>query len=415
MGGEVGNSHLGSTGLELREETPVSLEEAPPVTLPSTPPPATFTAFAGASRAEKYLEIHAVPSARSEENPSTAEQASKDNSHTADNSLERRAHSDVADLRTASFFRTTAAETTSHRRADGKATRGYRGLLSRLGIRLSPGPKENAARAAADAAHSDEVAVRQATWTRAVSILVANPKGGVGKTPIAILLGGTLAAIRGGSVCIMEVSDDPGALTFRAEGIPTLGIGELVRDIGSIRSAGQLAGYTAPQTSYASVLGTVGARPQLTNDAVTAVAAVIDDYYAIRVMDSGNQPSSPAFHAAVETADILVIPTFNAGDAALEAIALLNTLRTSGGHAAELADRAILLRLADGRPEIPHITERVDELVATSGIRQVFTIPYDEHIAERDQLSLEKLAEPTQRALVTAAAALVRSLQTTVR
>jgi MinD-like ATPase involved in chromosome partitioning or flagellar assembly len=295
------------------------------------------------------------------------------------------------------------------------AQRGARGMLAKLGMKVSPGAAEEAAIEIAERLRQHEDIVRQATWTRAVSILIANPKGGVGKTPTALLLGGVLAAIRGGSVCIMEVSDDPGALTFRSEGAPTRGLGELVRDAGTIRSAGQLAGYTAPQTSFAAVVGSIGSRPRLEGVDVTAVAAVVDDYFSIRVMDSGNQPSSTAFQAAVEMTDILVVPTFDAGDAALEAAALLDTLRQAGGKSAALADTAIVLRLHDGRPENLQVIKRVDSILSSHGIEHVHTIPYDAHIAERGQLSLAKLAAPTRRAITAAAADVVTTLQTNVR
>ncbi len=261
----------------------------------------------------------------------------------------------------------------------------------------------------------NEETIRQATWTRAVSILVANPKGGVGKTPTSLLLGGMLAAVRGGSVCIVEVSDDPGALTFRSEGRPPRGLGELVRDASDIRSAGQLAGYTAPQSSFASVIGSVGARPRLDGDNVTALAAVIDDYFAIRVMDSGNQPSSSAFRAAVYNADVLVVPIFNAGDAALEAAALLDSLKASGKKGSNLAGRAIIVRLHDGRPENPQVIARVDRILASYGLTQIHDIPYDAHIAERGQISLSKLATATHDAIAAEGADVVRTLQTNVR
>jgi MinD-like ATPase involved in chromosome partitioning or flagellar assembly len=389
----------------------VSIEEAAPNTHPTANPPAAFAAFSGASRAEKYLELNATQASA----PSNSAEEDLPSTTSGPATTVERPRTDVTELRTARFFHTPNPDSEKSKHDRATAQHGLRGLLSRLGLHIAPSRSEAESSTAADRASADEVTIRQATWTRAVSILVANPKGGVGKTPTAILLGGTLATIRGGSVCIMEVSDDPGALTYRAEGTPTLGMGELVRDITTIRSAGQLAGYTAPQTSYASILGTVGTRPQLTGDDVAAVTTVIDDYYAVRVMDSGNQPSSSAFHSAVDRADILVIPMFDAGDAALEAIALLDTLRSEGGRAAHLADRAVLLRLTDGRPENPRITARVDEIITASGITEVFPIPYDAHIAERDQLTLAKLALPTRVALIAAAAAIVRSLQTTVR
>jgi MinD-like ATPase involved in chromosome partitioning or flagellar assembly len=296
-----------------------------------------------------------------------------------------------------------------------RATTGIRGLMGKAGIQIAPSKAETVRLDLEEQQRRDEEVIRQTTWTRAVSILFANPKGGVGKTPSALALGGVLASVRGGSVCIVEVSDDPGALTFRAEGQPKLGLAELVRDIETIRSAGQLAGYTAPQTSFASVIGTVERRARLSGEDVIEVARVIDDFYAIRVMDSGNQPSSSAFAGAVATADALVVPVYNTGDAVIEALNLLAELRAKGGKAAELARRATLLRLTDGRPESLAVVERVDQMVEDAGFAQKFAIPFDPHIAERSQISLGRLAPQTMRAFTAAAAGVVRALQNTVR
>lgn len=295
------------------------------------------------------------------------------------------------------------------------ASRGMRGAFSRIGIRMAPGAAETAELRAGEELRREEQTIRQATWTRAVSVLVANRKGGVGKTPVSLLLGGVLAAVRGGSVAIIEVSDDPGALTFRAEGNPLRGIGELVRDVDGIRTAGQLAGYTAPQTSFASVIGSTGQRARLTGDNVRAVSHVVDEFYGVRVMDSGNQPSSSAFQGALETADALVIPVLNAGDAVLEAVALLEELRAAGGKAAILAGNAIIIRLTDGRPEHPQVVEQVARIIDSANVRQVFEVPYDAHIAERGQLTLNSLAPATRQAFTAAAAGVVSYLQHSIR
>ncbi|MFD1716170.1 MinD/ParA family protein [Amnibacterium flavum] len=297
----------------------------------------------------------------------------------------------------------------------GRATRGFRGALGRVGIRLAPSGAEKARLEADAAVRRDEQVIRQATWTRAVGVLVANPKGGVGKTPVSVLLGGTLATIRGGSVAVIEVSDDPGTLTFRAEGKPALGMGELVRDVDAIRSAGQLAGYTAPQTSFASIIGSTGARPALSGNDVRRVSSVVDDYYAVRIMDSGNQPSSDAFVGAIDAADVLVIPVLNSADVVLGAMSLLERMRLEGGHSADLANHAIVLRLTDGRPEDPRIMERLSGLLERSGVRETYAIPYDAHVAERGELTLAKLTPATRSALTTAAAGIVRSLQLNAR
>ena len=296
-----------------------------------------------------------------------------------------------------------------------RASTGLRGALARLGFPISPSSTEIAAWERTVERVRNETCVRQATWTRAVSVLIANPKGGTGKTPVALLLGGTLAAIRGGSVAVVEVADDPGALAYRAEGTPTLGIGELVRDAAQISNAGQLAGYTAPQTSFAAVIGSTGRRARLDSAAVHAAAAVIDEYYGIRVMDSGNQPTSSAFTGALEKTDVLAVPLMNAGDSVLEAIQLLDELRAQGGHAAHLADHAIAIRITDGRPEQAAVRDEVTRLLNAAGVEDMHEIPYDPHIAERGQLTLAALQSATRDAFTAAAATVVATLQTTAR
>ncbi len=245
--------------------------------------------------------------------------------------------------------------------------------------------------------------------------MVANPKGSSGKTPTSILLGGLLATIRGGSVAVLEVSDDRGTLAFRAEGNPTRGVAELVRDADTIRSAGQLAGYTAPQTSYASIIGSVGNRAPLGRDDVVAAARVIDEFYAVRVMDSGNQPTSSAFAGAIDTTNALVVPVLNSADVVLEAIAMLDRLRAESPKGEQLANTAILVRLVDGRPENPQLVARLDDIIDRAGIGGVFTIPYDPHIAERGQITLAKIAPATRAALTAAAAAVIETIQKNTR
>ena len=296
-----------------------------------------------------------------------------------------------------------------------RAQRGLKGALARAGLPLAPSAADLANQLESEAADADVNTIRQATWSRAVGILVANRKGGVGKTPTSLVIGGILASIRGGSVSVLEVSDDPGALEFRAEGVPTIGLGELVRDAASINSAGQLAGYTALQSSFASVIGTVGRRERLSREAVSATTALLDRFYAIRVMDSGNQPTSDAFAGAVEAADVLVIPIFEAGDAVLGAVALLEELSAAGEAGAVLARRAIVLRIADGRPVPAGVKTRVDASLVPLNLAGVFEIPFDAHIAERGDITLSKLAPATYRAFTAAAAAIVRVLTTHVR
>lgn len=288
---------------------------------------------------------------------------------------------------------------------------GFKGFLNRLfgGLfKLEPSAKELAARELAASQGRFEDLIRQSTWTRAVGLLVANKKGTAGKTPLSILLGGVLAAVRGGSVAILETSDDKGQLAYRAEGDPQLGMGELVANISNVRTQSQLRGYTVTQTSFASVIGSTPKwRPPLTRENVLDVSSIVDEHFTIRVMDTGNQYSSGPFGAAVEVADVLVIPTMLAQDAVSEALELLEFLEHQGAEAARLARTAIVVMMSDGRPEFK--PSRLKKQFMDKGIAEdhIYSVPYDAHVAERGALTLDKLAPATRQALTAIAAGVV--------
>lgn len=306
----------------------------------------------------------------------------------------------------------TAAELFSPGGTSEVAKSGVRGLLAKTGLKVKPGRVEVARLAAADQLRDDENTIRQTTFPRAIGVLVANRKGGAGKTPTSLILGGILASIRGGSVAVLEVSDDPGTLTLRSEGDPSRGLEALLSDVDTIRTAGQLSSYTAPQTSFASVIGTVGRRRQLMGSDIQKLSVVIDDHYAIRVMDSGNQPSSSAFGGAIATADALVIPVLNSADTVLEAVALIEELRGWGGKAQALADQAIIVRLIDGRLEQPQLVNRLTGLLEAQRVAAIYEISFDQHIAERGPITIGNLAPVTRAAFTAAAAGVIRTIQT---
>lgn len=288
---------------------------------------------------------------------------------------------------------------------------GWNKFLRTLGLK----PKPNAAElAAADLGRARSL-IRLSTWPRSVGILVANPKGGVGKTPLSLLTAGVLANIRGGGTIVLEVSDDPGALAVRAEGPAVAGVAELLRDMDEIRGAGQLAGYVAQQTSYAAVIGTAGDREALSGEDVKRMAALTDTYYPVRVMDSGNQPSSDAFHGALEVTDVLVIPVLDALPELNGAMQLLRHLHKLDGRAADLARSAIIVRMHDGRTEDPEVRSYADQLVETAGVGAVVHVPFDPHIAQRTTLSFGQLKPATTAAITQLTAVIVSQLNAALR
>ena len=127
------------------------------------------------------------------------------------------------------------------------------------------------------------------------------------------------------------------------------------------------------------------------------------------------QPTSSAFHGAVDVADVLVIPVLDAMPGWQGAMQLLRHLHQLGGHAADLARNAIIVRMHDGRPEDRDVIAYGDQLINNAGIQHVFHVPFDPHIADRTTLTFSKLTPATIDAITLLTAAIVQQLNQNVR
>lgn len=294
-----------------------------------------------------------------------------------------------------------------------RARRGWRGLLARLGMPLAPGAAEQAELERVAVVDADQTLIRSVSLPGFSTILVAQRKGGVGKTPVSLLLAGVVAMLRGGNIVAVEVSDDVGTLALRAEGAPSQGLGELLGQPRFVMNAGELDAYTSRQTSLAAVLGSPTSRPPLTAEDVHSLHRLLQGRYSMQVLDSGNVHTSPAFEAALELAQALVIPISDSVAAVQEARALIHMLEQTP-HGQRLARNAVIVRLRY-LPVDDDTQARIDYALQGLGVAHVIDVPHDDHIAENGELSVSRLAPATHDAFLRVAAATLHSIQHTTR
>ena len=254
----------------------------------------------------------------------------------------------------------------------------------------------------------NERLIRSATWPRSVRIAVANPKGGAGKTPTSLILGGVLGRARGGSVAVWDASDAAGSLSGIAEGVQAHCISDIEADPGRFAHPGTIGACAATQTSNADVLASLADR-EFTGDSIDRVLWTLDRTYRISVADTGNVQHSPAFTAMIEKADILVVPTVLTAASVNKALGLLHRLQDTNG----LAQRAVVAVLHTRGPQTPGLAAQVPDLFGAAGVGAVIDIPFDPAIAAGTAITLDALTRPSQIAWTQLAAATVANIALT--
>ncbi len=251
-------------------------------------------------------------------------------------------------------------------------------------------------------------AVREGSWPRCARIVVANPKGGVGKTPVAVALGGMLAKIRGGGVVVWDAADAAGTVGSRAEGRPGRCISEVDAHPESYGQPGTIAAATAPQSSFADVLGSLQDR-EFTEASVQRVLWALDRSYRMSVADTGNVPHSPAFREVMSRADLVVVPTTITKDSVDKATSLLRKMQDSPTG---LLQRAVVAVLENRGPQTPGLAAAMDEIFHGEGVGAVVHIPFEPVIAAGTAITLGDFTHESTVAWTHLAAACTTNLIT---
>ncbi|MBT2519068.1 hypothetical protein J7E29_16625 [Streptomyces sp. ISL-90] len=290
------------------------------------------------------------------------------------------------------------------------ATKGWRGVLSRVGVQVGPSPAELAERA--------EVQLVSQHWPGPRTIAITNGKGGAGKTPSTALLAALFARYGGSGVLAWDNNETRGTLGWRTEKGPhDATLQTLLPNTAQLLSpsaqASDLSRYVHHQTGdkydvLRSNPNVLSEDQRLTTADFDAIHAVATKYFRLIFLDSGNDESAERWKRMIDKADQLVIASTAQGEHAEAGALLLEALRTRDEHSARLADGAVVIvSQSDSRAGIT----AADNIAAGFEpiARKAVSIPFDSAM-HGGKLSYDTLAPATRRAWLAAAAAVAEGL-----
>ena len=291
------------------------------------------------------------------------------------------------------------------------ATRGFRGAMTRMGIRMAPGAEERSERTdQMDVAHH---------WPGPRTIAVVNGKGGSGKTPTTILLAAVFARFGGAGVLAWDNNQTRGTLGWRTEQGPheatlhdMLGASEHL--LSTEAQAADVANFVHHQRQdrfdvLRSQPIALASEQRVSAEDVDRIYSVAARYYRLVVMDSGNDESDPLWQRMIDHTDQLVVATTTRDEHAEAGALLLDALTERDERSAALARNAVaVVSQADQRSTASEVRRIVDGYKQLT--RDVVQVPFDPAMID-GHLHYSALRPATQRAWLAAAASVARGFQ----
>ena len=231
--------------------------------------------------------------------------------------------------------------------------------------------------------------------TRANTVSVISPKGGVGKTTSSFLIGNLLADRLKLRVVAVDANPDFGTLSALAPDHrrTSKNLGDLIADMEGLSTAAELSPYVSRLPSGLHLMGApqdADAMWQLGPDAYGKLLAFLGVFYEVVILDLGTGITDPLAQFAVERSDQVVVittPEWITSQSVLGALRYLS-------H-----ERATLVLNQAIKPHNDHV-RGVEMQFREQRLRRSVTIPYDEQLRtmlDSGTYTLEGLRRETRR------------------
>lgn len=238
----------------------------------------------------------------------------------------------------------------------------------------------------------------RASFPRPLTIVVATPKGGAGKTPTTVGLASAFGLARGGGVVAWDNNELRGTLadrTFSAHRNTVVDL--LARQEDLLRKDARVADIQAMLNYQANgqfwVLGSSQqAGQQITEENFQTVREILARFFPVVVIDTGNNEVAANWLEAVHNADVVLLPVKWRKDNILSAARMLETLTEQGR---DVVSRCVVVGTNGPGELMPSVQAAVADWFRPLPIVEV---PTDAHIAEGAEIDWQRLQPATQRA-----------------
>jgi MinD-like ATPase involved in chromosome partitioning or flagellar assembly len=235
-------------------------------------------------------------------------------------------------------------------------------------------------------------------------IALLSLKGGVGKTTITATLGATLASIRGDRVVAVDANPDRGTLSQKVPLETPATVRHLLRDAEGIESYSDVRSYTSQGPSRLEVLASESdpaVSEAFSSEDYARTLGVLERFYSVVLTDCGTGLMHSAMSAVLSNADTLVVISSGSVDGARSASATLDWLDAHGHQEMVRNSIAVInaVRPRSGKVDMKKVVDHFSRRC-----RAVLQVPFDPHLEEGAEISLDRLKPETREALLELAA-----------